>query len=44
MRILGRAVAFCVVLAIILLLVSLTDGEYSHVARHFLSNLFRQMF
>lgn len=39
-----RVVFFIVILLLTLLIVTLTNGEYRHVARHFLSNLFRQMF
>lgn len=40
----SRSVAFLAVLLMVLIFLTISDGEYRHVARHFLSNLFRQLF
>jgi hypothetical protein len=39
-----RLVIFTVVMVVVVFLVTLTDGDYAHAARHFLSSLLRHLF
>lgn len=43
-RIGSRILIFAVILLAVLAMVALSDGDHAHLARHFLSNLLRQMF
>ena len=40
----GRVLLVVVVVAMVLLIVAMSDGDYRHFARHFLGNLIRQLF
>jgi hypothetical protein len=40
----ARVLVFVVVLVVVLVVLLHSEGEYSHAARHFLSNLLRRMF
>ena len=39
-----RLALFVAVALVVVLLLLLTDGDHTHAARHFLSNLLRRMF
>ena len=39
-----RLAIFTIVLMVVLVLLTFTDGDYAHAARHFLSNLLRHLF